>query len=450
TQDIIDLTNICNKRSKINPELYSKYDVKRGLRDISGKGVRTGLTEISEIESFKKEGDALVPTDGKLFFRGIDVEKIIAGTMKDNRYGFEEVSYLLLFGDLPTKDELDKFTSLLAGYRTLPTNFVRDVIMKAPTSDMMNSLLRSVLTLFAYDNNANDTSLPNVMRQCLQLIANFPVLAVYGYQAYNHYICGNSLVIHTPKPELSTAENILHMLRADSKYTEMEAHILDVALILHAEHGGGNNSTFTTHVVTSSGSDTYSTIAAALGSLKGPKHGGANIKVIQMFEDMKAVIKDWKDVDEVRGYLMDLLHKDAFDKAGLIYGMGHAVYSLSDPRANILKSYVRKLSEEKGMEEEFQLYSLVERLAPEVIAEERKIYKGVSANVDFYSGLVYHMLGLPLQLFTPIFAIARISGWSAHRVEELVNAGKIIRPAYVSVAKRRDYVPLLAREDGKV
>lgn len=450
TQDIIDLTNICNKRSKINPELYSKYDVKRGLRDISGKGVRTGLTEISEIESFKKEGDTLVPTDGKLFFRGIDVEKIIAGTMKDNRYGFEEVSYLLLFGDLPTKDELDKFTSLLAGYRTLPTNFVRDVIMKAPTSDMMNSLLRSVLTLFAYDNNANDTSLPNVMRQCLQLIANFPVLAVYGYQAYNHYICGNSLVIHTPKPELSTAENILHMLRADSKYTEMEAHILDVALILHAEHGGGNNSTFTTHVVTSSGSDTYSTIAAALGSLKGPKHGGANIKVIQMFEDMKTVIKDWKDEDEVRGYLMDLLHKDAFDKAGLIYGMGHAVYSLSDPRANILKSYVRELSEEKGMEEEFQLYSLVERLAPEVIAEERKIYKGVSANVDFYSGLVYHMLGLPLQLFTPIFAIARISGWSAHRVEELVNAGKIIRPAYVSVAKRRDYVPLLAREDGKV
>ncbi len=446
TRDIIELTDICREKSRIDPDLYGKYDVKRGLRDINGKGVLTGLTEISEIQSFIKVGDQLVPTEGKLFFRGIDVEDIIAGTMKDNRYGFEEASYLLLFGDLPTKYQLGNFTSLLASYRTLPTNFVRDVIMKAPTSDMMNSLLRSVLTLFAYDRNANDISLPNVMRQCLQLIANFPVLAVYGYQAYNHYICGNSLVIHTPRPELSTAENILHMLRPDSKYTEMEAHILDVALILHAEHGGGNNSTFTTHVVTSSGSDTYSTIAAALSSLKGPKHGGANIKVIQMFEDMKKVVKDWEDEKEVRQYLSDLLNKKAFDKAGLIYGMGHAVYSLSDPRANILKSYVKKLSDEKGMGEEFQLYSLVERLAPEVISEERKIYKGVSANVDFYSGLVYHMLGLPLQLFTPIFAIARISGWSAHRVEELVNAGKIIRPAYVSVAKRKDYTPLDVRE----
>ncbi|GAB1476735.1 citrate/2-methylcitrate synthase [Bacillota bacterium] len=447
TQDIISLTDICREKSRIDPELYSKYDVKRGLRDINGKGVLTGLTEISEIQSFIKEGDQLVPTEGKLFFRGIDVEDIIAGTMKDNRYGFEEVSYLLLFGDLPTKEQLDNFTSLLASYRTLPTNFVRDVIMKAPTSDMMNSLLRSVLTLFAYDRNANDIALPNVMRQSLQLIANFPVLAVYGYQAYNHYICGNSLVIHTPRPELSTAENILHMLRPDSKYTEMEAHILDVALILHAEHGGGNNSTFTTHVVTSSGSDTYSTIAAALSSLKGPKHGGANIKVIQMFEDMKKEVKDWGNEAEVRQYLIGLLNKKAFDKAGLIYGMGHAVYSLSDPRANILKAYVKELSEEKGMEEEFRLYSLVERLAPEIIAEERKIYKGVSANVDFYSGLVYHMLGLPLQLFTPIFAIARISGWSAHRIEELVNAGKIIRPAYVSVAKRRDYTTLDQREE---
>lgn len=445
TRDIIELTELCKSKSMIDPELYAKYEVKRGLRDINGKGILTGLTEISEIQSFAKEGDQVVPTEGKLFYRGIDVEQIISGIMREKRFGFEEVTYLLLFGELPTEDELSRFTDILAGYRTLPTNFVRDVIMKAPTSDMMNSLSRSILTLFAYDNNANDISLPNVMRQCLQLIANFPVLSVYGYQAYSHYIRGNSLVIHTPKPELSTAENILHMLRPDSKYSEMEAHILDVALILHAEHGGGNNSTFTTHVVTSSGSDTYSTIAAALSSLKGPKHGGANIKVIQMFEDMKKEIRDWKNEKEVRKYLSDLLNRKAFDNAGLIYGMGHAVYSLSDPRANILKTFVEELSVEKRMEEEFQLYSLVERLAPEVIAEERKIYKGVSANVDFYSGFVYHMLGLPLELFTPIFAIARISGWSAHRTEELVNGGKIIRPAYVSVAKRRDYVSLQER-----
>ena len=446
TDEIVRLTQICEDRSLIDPEFYTKYNVNRGLRDVNGKGVLTGLTEISEIQSFIKEGDQQVPTEGKLFYRGIDVENIVAGTMMDNRYGFEEASYLLLFGELPTKEQLKDFTNLLAGYRTLPTNFVRDVIMKAPTIDMMNSLLRSVLTLFAYDLNANDTSLPNVMRQCLQLIANFPVLSVYGYQAYNHYLCGNSLVIHPPHPDLSTAENILYMLRNDSKYTETEAHILDIALILHAEHGGGNNSTFTTHVVTSSGSDTYSTMAAALSSLKGPKHGGANIKVIQMFDDMRKTIKDWEDEDEVGNYLRDLLNKKAFDKAGLIYGMGHAVYSLSDPRANILKSYVEELSKEKGMEKEFKLFSLVERMAPEIIGQERRIYKGVSANVDFYSGLVYHMLGLPVQLFTPIFAISRISGWSAHRIEELVNAGKIIRPAYMSVAKRKEYIPLNERD----
>jgi len=447
TQDIVELTELASNMSRINQELYEKYDVKRGLRDINGKGVPTGLTEISEIQAFIQEGDKSVPAEGKLFYRGIDVEQIISGIIKEKRFGFEEVTYLLLYGALPSENQLKKFNKILAGYRTLPTNFVRDVIMKAPNSDMMNMLMRSVLTLFAYDKNANDISLPNVMRQCLQLIANFPVLSVYGYQAYSHYIKGNSLIIHKPKPELSTAENILQMLRQDSKYTETEAHILDVALILHAEHGGGNNSTFTTHVVTSSGSDTYSTIAAALSSLKGPKHGGANIKVIQMFEDMKKNISDWKNEREVREYLLALLNKKAFDKAGLIYGMGHAVYSLSDPRANILKSFVKKLSEEKGLEEEFQFYSMVEKLAPEVIAEERKIYKGVSANVDFYSGLVYHMLGLPLELFTPIFAIARISGWSAHRLEELINGSKIIRPAYISVAKRQDYIPLADRAD---
>jgi citrate synthase len=447
TQDIVELTELACNMSRINQELYEKYDVKRGLRDINGKGVPTGLTEISEIQAFIQDGDKSVPAEGKLFYRGIDVEQIISGIIKEKRFGFEEVTYLLLYGTLPSENQLKKFNKILAGYRTLPTNFVRDVIMKAPNSDMMNMLMRSVLTLFAYDKNANDISLPNVMRQCLQLIANFPVLSVYGYQAYSHYIKGNSLIIHKPKPELSTAENILQMLRQDSKYTETEAHILDVALILHAEHGGGNNSTFTTHVVTSSGSDTYSTIAAALSSLKGPKHGGANIKVIQMFEDMKKNISDWKNEREVREYLLALLNKKAFDKAGLIYGMGHAVYSLSDPRANILKSFVKKLSEEKGLEEEFQFYSMVEKLAPEVIAEERKIYKGVSANVDFYSGLVYHMLGLPLELFTPIFAIARISGWSAHRLEELINGSKIIRPAYISVAKRQDYIPLADRAD---
>lgn len=450
TQDIIELAELASNMSRIDQELYEKYDVKRGLRDINGKGVPTGLTEISEIQAFTKVGDISEPAEGKLFYRGIDVEQIISGIIKEKRFGFEEVTYLLLYGALPSANQLKKFNQILAGYRTLPTNFVRDVIMKAPTSDMMNTLMRSVLTLFAYDKNANDTSLPNVMRQCLQLIANFPVLSVYGYQAYSHYIQGNSLVIHKPKPELSTAENILQMLRQDSMYTETEAHILDVALILHAEHGGGNNSTFTTHVVTSSGSDTYSTIAAALSSLKGPKHGGANIKVIQMFGDMKKNISDWKNEREVREYLLALLNKKAFDKAGLIYGMGHAVYSLSDPRANILKSFVKKLSEEKGLEEEFQFYSMVEKLAPEVIAEERKIYKGVSANVDFYSGLVYHMLGLPLELFTPIFAIARISGWSAHRSEELINGSKIIRPAYISVAKRKDYIPLADRADSNM
>jgi|LSQX01.1.fsa_nt_gb citrate synthase len=447
TQDVVELAELAINNSRINPDLYERFNVKRGLRDVNGNGVLTGLTEISEIQAFSREGDLTTPAEGKLFYRGIDIEQIIAGIMKEKRFGFEEVTYLLLYGTLPSADQLRKFTNILAGYRTLPTNFVRDVIMKAPTNDMMNTLSRSVLTLFAYDNNANDISLPNVMRQCLQLIANFSVLSVYGYQAYSHYIQGNSLVIHTPKPELSTAENILYMLRPDCKYSEMEAHILDVALILHAEHGGGNNSTFTTHVVTSSGSDTYSTIAAALSSLKGPKHGGANIKVIQMFEDMKKNIHDRKNEKEVKAYLTALLNKQAFDKAGLIYGMGHAVYSLSDPRANILKTFVSKLSEEKGMEEEFQFYSLVEKLAPGVIAEERKIYKGVGANVDFYSGLVYHMLGLPLELFTPIFAIARISGWSAHRTEELINGSKIIRPAYMSVAKRQDYIPLADRTE---
>ena len=445
TPEILELTNICLKNSAIDTELYSKYKVNRGLRDLNGNGVLTGLTEISEIQAFEFNEGEKIPCDGKLFYRGFDIEKIVEGFIKEKRFGFEEVTYLLIFGKLPTKDELDEFSIILAKYRTLPTSFVRDIIMKAPCSDMMNTLARSVLTLHAYDSKANDVSLANVLRQSLLLTAVFPLLSVYGYQTYRHYFESDSLFIHTPRPELSTAENILYMLRPNSEYTELEARILDVALVLHAEHGGGNNSTFTTHVVSSSGTDTYSVVAASLGSLKGPKHGGANIKVVQMFEDLKENVSDWTNEDEVAQYLKDLLDKKAFDKAGLIYGMGHAVYSLSDPRANIFKRFVKKLSEEKDRMEEFQLYSLVEKLAANIIADKRKIYKGVSANIDFYSGFVYSMLNLPIELYTPIFAIARISGWSAHRIEELINVGKIIRPAYKSVAARKEYVTIQNR-----
>lgn len=443
--EIKRLSEICIENGAIDPELYGKYDVKRGLRDINGKGVLAGLTEISEVCSSTVIDGVSVPCDGKLYYRGIDIEDIVKGFVTEKRFGFEETVYLLLFGKLPKKEELSDFCALLAKYRTLPTSFVRDIILKAPSADMMNALARSVLTLFAYDDNASDTSIPNVLRQCLELIALFPLLSVYGYQAYSHYHDGNSLYIHAPKAELSTAENILYTLRPDSSYTELEAKILDIALVLHAEHGGGNNSTFTTHVVTSSGTDTYSAIAAAIGSLKGPKHGGANIKVVRMFEDMKKTVKNWESEEEVSEYLKKLLRKEAFDKAGLIYGMGHAVYSLSDPRANIFKKFVKSLSEEKGRTEEYMLYSMVERLAPKIIGEERKIYKGVSANIDFYSGFVYSMLNLPLELYTPIFAIARIAGWSAHRIEELISAGKIIRPAYKAVADRVPYTKINER-----
>ncbi len=447
TPELMSLADLIKKNNVIEPELYTKYDVKRGLRDVSGKGVLTGLTEICEVRAYSIVDNDYVPCEGKLFYRGIDVEEIINGFIRDNRFGFEEVTYLLMFGELPSKIQLEEFNRLLEQYRELPPSFVRDIIMKAPSRDMMNTLARSVLTLYSYDEKADDISIENVLRQGLQLIALFPLLSVYGYQAYSHYYFGDSLVIHPPKEGLSTAENILYMLRPNKKYTELEARILDIALVLHAEHGGGNNSTFTTHVVSSSGTDTYSTVAASIGSLKGPKHGGANIKVMQMFEDMKKNVKDWADEEEVGNYLSDLLNKKAFDKAGLIYGMGHAVYSLSDPRANVLKSYVKSLSEEKGLLREFVLYETVERLAPEIIARERRMYKGVSANVDFYSGFVYHMLGLPMELYTPIFAIARISGWVAHRLEELNNAGKIIRPAYKSVAKHKDYVNLADRRE---
>lgn len=445
--EIREFAKICKENAVIDTELYSKYDVKRGLRDVSGKGVLTGLTEVSEIRSYTIVDHDMIPCEGKLYFQGIDIEELTAGFLKEDRFGFEETAYLLIFGELPNKEQADKFKKLLANYRSvLPTSFVRDIILKAPSQDMMNTLARSVLTLYSYDDAADDTSVDNVLRQCLQLLALFPMLAVYGYQAYSHYTRGNSLFIHQPVEEYSTAENILHLLRPDSKFTKLEAKILDIALIIHAEHGGGNNSTFTTHVVTSSGTDTYSVVAASLGSLKGPKHGGANIKVVRMFEDMKNNLNDWTNEKEIEQYLCDLLNKKAFDKKGLIYGMGHAVYSISDPRANIFKGLVKDLAKEKGRMDEFNLYATVERLAPDVIAKERKIYKGVSANVDFYSGFVYSMLDLPPELYTPIFAIARIAGWSAHRIEEIINEGKIIRPAYKAVAKHKSYVPLDERK----
>lgn len=437
---VIDgLTEKMEEHSVINTDLYSKYNVKRGLRDIDGKGVLTGLTDISTIKQNKLVDGKLVPCDGELYYRGYNVKDIIGGIQKDNRFGFEEVVYLLLFGEMPTMDELKNFKSLLVNYRTLPQHFVRDVILKAPSEDMMNSIARSVLTLFCYDKNPNDTSLNNVLRQSIQLISVFPMLTVYGYHAYNHYLRDKSLYIHLPEPTMSTAEVILSLLRPDRKYTDLEAKVLDMALILHMEHGGGNNSTFTTHVVTSSGTDTYSAIAAALSSLKGPKHGGANVKVYEMFEDLKKNITDWNDDEQITDYLEKLLDRRAFDRKGLIYGMGHAVYTISDPRQKILKGAVQELANVEGYQKEFNLYERVEKLAPQIIGKKRKIYKGVASNVDFYSGLLYSMLDIPCEIYTPLFATARIAGWSAHRLEELVNTGKIIRPAYMSISDEKEY-----------
>ncbi len=430
----------CVQNNVVAEGLYKKYDVMRGLRDINGNGVMAGLTNISEVKA-KEKGQ---PCPGELYYRGYDVKTLVKNFVAENRFGFEETAYLLLFGELPSRKELEDFNEELAQRRTLPQNFTRDVIMKAPSENMMITLAKSLLTLYSYDPNPEDTSVPNVIRQCLNLISQFPMMAVYSYNAYSHSM-GNSLYIHQPDPELCTAENILRMLRPDKNYTHLEASVLDMALILHMEHGGGNNSSFTTRVVTSSGTDTYSVMAAALASLKGPRHGGANIKVVQMFEDLKENVRDLKDEDAVADYLRRLLHKEAFDKAGLIYGVGHAVYSISDPRAEIFKDFVRSLAAEKGLQDEFELYNTVERLAPRLIAEERKIYKGVNTNVDFYSGFVYSMLGLPVELYTPMFAVARIVGWSAHRLEEIVSAEKIIRPAYKAVAPRREYVPISQR-----
>ena len=442
TPEIEKLSNLCFENDKIEVELFDKFKVKRGLRDKSGKGVMAGLTSISDVKGKEIIDGKEVPCEGKLYFRGYNVEELVKNCFEENRFGFEEATYLLLFGKLPDEKQLKDFNKVLLERRTLPSNFVRDVIMKAPSKDMMNSLCRSVLTLFAYDSNANDISVDNVLRQSLNLISEFPMLAVYSYHAYNHSKKGESFYIHKPLDEYSTAENILHMLRPNKKFTKLEAQLLDLALILHMEHGGGNNSTFTTHVVTSTGTDTYSAIAAALCSLKGPKHGGANNKVVSMFEDLTANVDDVKNEDEIKAYLHKILKKEAFDKRGLIYGMGHAVYSISDPRAQLFKGFVKRLAKEKGREDEFLLYETVERLAPKVIAKERRIYKGVSANVDFYSGLVYSMLNLPVELFTPMFAIARISGWSAHRIEEIINVDKIIRPAYKNVHAQEEYKKL--------
>lgn len=446
TPQLQSLADKCTSNGVIPQEEFTKHHVFRGLRDMNGKGVLTGLTEISDVKSKEIIDGVEIPCRGKLYYRGYDVDDLVAGFLKDKRFGFEETTYLLLFGELPSRNELEAFTDLLASYRSLPNSFIRDIIMKAPSTDMMNTLARGVLTLYSYDTSPDDNSIPNVLRQCLQLIAIFPMLAVYGYQAYNYYIRNTmSFFIHDPKPELSAAENLLYMLRPDGKYTATEAKVLDIAFVLHAEHGGGNNSTFANRVITSSGTDTYSAIAGALGSLKGPKHGGANRKVIEMFENIKANVSDWEDEEEISAYLLRILDKDAFDNAGLIYGMGHAVYSISDPRAEIFKRFVGVLASEKGYETEYRLYEKIERLAPLVISGKRKIYKGVSANIDFYSGFVYKMIDIPQEMFTPLFAVSRIAGWSAHRIEELINAGKIIRPAYHNVLPTREYTPLESR-----
>ena len=429
---------ICRKNDSISDKLFEEYGVNRGLRDMNGKGVLTGLTNISKIVSFKNVDGVQSPCDGELWYRGYNVQNLV-NCIGDNGYGFERIAYLLLFGEMPSAEELKEFCKIMAQSRTLPTNFTRDVIMKAPTKDIMNSMTRSILTLGSYDSQLNSPQIvTNSLRQCMELISIFPMLAVYGYHAYNHYENDDSMYIHRPEPGLSTAENLLMMLRPNKHYSRLEAKVLDVALILHMEHGGGNNSTFTTRVVTSSGSDTYSTVAAAMSSLKGPKHGGANVKVMEMMANIKENIKDVHDEEEIEAYLAKILAGEAFDHKGLIYGMGHAVYSLSDPRERVFKGYVERLAVAKEREDDMLLYNTIEKLAPKLIAGERKIFKGVSPNVDFYSGFVYEMMGIPMELYTAIFAIARIVGWSAHRMEELIGTSKIIRPAYMSVMEEKE------------
>lgn len=445
-QQMLDkLGNMAATSCNINPNLYGKYQVKRGLRDQDGKGVLVGLTEIGEVHSYIIDEGETIPVPGRLTYRGIDINDIVKGFISEERYGFEEITYLLLFGHLPDEKALKDFEQLLSIYQKLPDDFSRGVILKTPGKDIMNMLARSVLALYSYDDNADDTSIHNVLKQCMKLTAWLPSIAVYSYHAYTHYHGNQSLFLHSPRPDLSIAENILYMLRPDSQYTKLEAALLDLALVIHAEHGGGNNSSFVTHVITSTGTDTYSVMAAAIGALKGPRHGGANIKAFHMLEEIKQNVNDWNDDEEIENYLTKILNKEAYDRAGLLYGIGHAVYSISDPREIILEQYAAQLAKEKGLEDEFILFNKVEKLAPGVVAKHNQMDKVISANVDFYSGFVYKMLGLPLEMFTPIFAIARMPGWCAHRIEEIACNGKIIRPAYKSVVPRREYVPLNER-----
>ncbi len=444
-KEITKLAKLCEANNYIDPELYDIYHVKRGLREPSGKGVLTGLTEISTVSGSKEVDGKIIPIEGILRYRGIDIHDLVQGFTNNHRFGFEETVYLLLFGQLPNEAELDEWTELLSFCRKLPNDFTEDVILKSPNKDIMNAMSQAILALNSYDKNADNLKISNVLRQSISLIATVPMIAAYSYLAYRHYMQRRGLYIHNPKPELSTSENILRMLRQDKKFDPAEAQLLDIALVLHAEHGGGNNSTFTTHVVTSSGTDTYSSVAASLCSLKGPKHGGANIKVIKMFEDIKAHVKDWYDDDEIFAYMEKLVAGKAFDHTGLVYGLGHAVYSLSDPRAQILRKYTLQLAESKGRDNEAHLYKTVERLAPQAIAKHRKIYKGVCPNIDFYSGFAYDMMNIPEEFITPLFAIARIAGWSAHRIEELRCANKIIRPAYMSVSEDANYIPISDR-----
>ena len=443
-EEIVSLEQELLHSHRINPNLYIEYDVKRGLRDSAGKGVLTGLTEISDVNGYQLINGRRIPSEGMLYYQGVNIQDLIEG-LNDRKYGFEETVYLLLFGKLPTQEQLRRFLDVMFDLQNLNGRFVRDVVMKASNANIMNSMQRCVLTLYSYDENPEDISVENVLRQSLEMIGKMPIIAVYSYHAYRHFRKDETLLIRNPKRGLSIAENILLMLRDDGRFTPLEAKVLDIALILHAEHGGGNNSTFTNHVVTSSGTDTYSAMSASIGSLKGPRHGGANLKVQDMFENIMANVRDWTNEDEVAEYLKKILNKEAFDRTGLIYGMGHAVYTLSDPREVILKEYARKLAQEKGEMEKFALYELVERLAGQLVMEHRKLFKNVCANVDFYSGFVYTMLGIPKELFTPIFAISRMAGWSAHRLEELLNAGKIIRPAYKYVGHHEEFIPIEER-----
>lgn len=442
---IEDLAAKATEKSKIDPALYERYNVKRGLRNADGTGVLVGLTEVGEVMSYIVDDVERVPIEGRLFYQGIEISDLVSGFFEKKRFGFEETAYLLLFGELPTTGEQENFEKLLAELRPLPSGFTEDMILKAPSPDIMNKLARSVLALYPYEDDADSIDIRNVLRQCIELIARFPVLTAYAYMARRHYVDKESLFLHAPLPEYNTAQNILHMIRPDGLFSELEARILDLALVLHAEHGGGNNSSFVTHCVSSSGSDTYSVIAAAIGSLKGPQHGGASNKAYAMMQELKGEVKNWRNEMEICGYLTKILNKEAYDRSGLIYGIGHAVYTVSDPRTKLLRDYARMLAFEAGREDEYELYTLTERLAPEVFSRVKKNDKIVCANVDFYAGFIYSMLKIPPELFTPIFACARIAGWSAHRIEELVSGGRIMRPAYKCVQKRRRYVPVESR-----